>query len=576
MKLFSKSHKTLMSKKFSLMLLSGTLTWMVVSILSMSDSIVAGVAIDSYAVAGVTLVTPIYSLSAFFGSLFSIGVPVLYTTEMGKFNKEKADRIFGTGMLLSILIGSILFILVNLFGEVYLCSSSPLKEVLSKANEYLYWMRFTILILPLQTFIGAMVLSDGDESISNIANVIQVVGNIIFSIILSKLMGIYGIGLASFLFYAISIVILFLHFLKKNNSLRLNLYFSLDILKGVLHYSLINSSSYLFLSIFVVIVSTFVSTKYGPEYLILASAIMLCREFQVLFDGIGEAINPIFSVYVAEKNHKGLRFAYSLANKAAIIEGTCVTIFLMLIAPYVPQILNITDPILIHSVVIAIRLVSLNSIFVSLLYLLTSYYLVIEHITLGLIVCAMRDVVLSIVFIIILGGAFNLTGMLIGIAIAPAIAYILLMICITLRYGSKDCPLLLSQVEEAKNYYLFNITTKHDEIISMQKEIEMILNKHSVNKRTISETMLLIEEMYVLISQMNNNKEVFVECTVFVHPNGIQIISKDDGVSFDMADENISTKSLSAYTVSMYLEKKEFTNRHLTTMSFNCNSFFIN
>ena len=576
MKLFSKSHKTLMSKKFSSMLLSGTLTWMVVSILSMSDSIVAGVAIDSYAVAGVTLVTPIYSLSAFFGSLFSIGVPVLYTTEMGKFNKEKADRIFGTGMLMSILIGSILFVLVNLFGEIYLCSSSPLKEVLSKANEYLYWMRFTILILPLQTFIGAMVLSDGDESISNIANVIQVVGNIIFSIILSKLMGIYGIGLASFLFYAISIVILFLHFLKKNNSLRLNLYFSLDILKGVLHYSLINSSSYLFLSIFVVIVSTFVSTKYGPEYLILASAIMLCREFQVLFDGIGEAINPIFSVYVAEKNHKGLRFAYSLANKAAIIEGICVTIFLMLIAPFVPQVLNISDPMLIHTAIIAIRLVSLNSIFVSLLYLLTSYYLVIEHITLGLIVCAMRDVVLSIAFIIILGGAFNLTGMLIGIAIAPIVAYILLMIYITLRYGSKDCPLLLSQVEEAKNYYLFNITTKHDEIISMQKEIEMILNKHSVNKRTISETMLLIEEMYVLISQMNNNKEVFVECTVFVHPNGIQIISKDDGVSFDMADENISTKSLSAYTVSMYLEKKEFTNRHLTTMSFNCNSFFIN
>ena len=576
MKLFSKSHKTLMSKKFSSMLLSGTLTWMVVSILSMVDSIVAGVAIDSYAVAGVTLVTPIYSLSAFFGSLFSIGVPVLYTTEMDKFNKEKADQIFGTGMLLSILIGSILFILVNLCGEIYLCSSSPLKEVLSKANEYLYWMRFTILILPLQTFIGAMVLSDGDESIPNIANVIQVVGNIIFSIILSKLMGIYGIGLASFLFYAISIVILFLHFLKKNNSLRLNLYFSLDILKGVLHYSLINSSSYLFLSIFVVIVSTFVSTKYGPEYLILASAIMLCREFQVLFEGIGEAINPIFSVYVAEKNHKGLRFAYSLANKAAIIEGICVTIFLMLIAPFVPQVLNISDPMLIHTAIIAIRLVSLNSIFVSLLYLLTSYYLVIEHITLGLVVCAMRDVVLSIAFIIILGGVFNLTGMLVGIAIAPAIAYILLMIYITLRYGSKDCPLLLSQVEEAKNYYLFNISTRHDEIISMQKEIEMILNKHSVNKRTISETMLLIEEMYVLISQMNNNKEVFVECTVFVHPDGIQIISKDDGVSFDMADENISTKSLSAYTVSMYLEKKEFTNRHLTTMSFNCNSFFIN
>ena len=57
--------------------------------------------------------------------------------------------------------------------------------------------------------------------------------------------------------------------------------------------------------------------------------------------------------------------------------------------------------------------------------------------------------------------------------------------------------------------------------------------------------------------------------------DGVQIISKDDGVSFDMADEDISTLSLSAYTVASYLEKRDFGNRHLTTMSFNRSSFFI-
>lgn len=85
----------------------------------------------------------------------------------------------------------------------------------------------------------------------------------------------------------------------------------------------------------------------------------------------------------------------------------------------------------------------------------------------------------------------------------------------------------------------------------------------------------MIEEMYVLIRQMNDNKSVLAECTVFLQPDGVQIISKDDGVSFDMADEDISTHSLAAYTVAMYLERRDFGNCHLSTMSFNRSSFFI-
>jgi hypothetical protein len=74
---------------------------------------------------------------------------------------------------------------------------------------------------------------------------------------------------------------------------------------------------------------------------------------------------------------------------------------------------------------------------------------------------------------------------------------------------------------------------------------------------------------------MNDNKSVLAECTVFLRPDGVQIISKDEGVPVDMADEDISVTSLSAYTVASYLEKRDFGNRHLTTMSFNRSSFSI-
>ena len=83
MRLFAKSRPTLMTKKYYSMLLGGTLTMMVTSIMLMSDSIIAGAVIGPDAVASVTLVTPLYSLAGFFGSVISIGIPVLYSTEMG-------------------------------------------------------------------------------------------------------------------------------------------------------------------------------------------------------------------------------------------------------------------------------------------------------------------------------------------------------------------------------------------------------------------------------------------------------------------------------------------------------------
>ena len=110
----------------------------------------------------------------------------------------------------------------------------------------------------------------------------------------------------------------------------------------------------------------------------------------------------------------------------------------------------------------------------------------------------------------------------------------------------------------------------------MQGKIGSLLKEHNVDKKTINRVSILIEEMYLIILKMNDDKPVLAECTVFLKPDGVQIISKDEGVSFDMSDDDISTVSLSAYIVASYLENRDFGNRHLTTMSFNRSSFLLN
>lgn len=187
--------------------------------------------------------------TTFFAMVFSLGVPIIYSTEMGRFRKEEADRAFGLGLTMCTAGGAVLFLLITAFGDGYLCSGAPLETVLTEARGYLSWMRFTILLLPLQSLLAAMVYSDGDETLSTVANVVQGLGNIGASILLSRSMGIRGIALASFLFNAISLLILCTHFFKKSNSLRLNIYFSGKMLRQVMRYSIIDASAYLFLAV---------------------------------------------------------------------------------------------------------------------------------------------------------------------------------------------------------------------------------------------------------------------------------------------------------------------------------------
>ena len=567
---------TLMSKKFYSLLLGGTLTMMVVSALLMSDSIIAGAVIGQDAVAGITLVMPMYSLAAFFGSVFSLGVPIVYTNEAGRFNKKGAEQAFGFGVLMSGVLGILLFVSVTLFGEMYLRSNSPSEAVLTEAMGYLSWMRFSMLLIPFQMLIAEAVYADGDETVSTAANVLQGAGNIAASIVLSHIMGIRGIGLASFAFNAVSLILLLTHFLKKSNSLRFNLYFSVSLLRTVAKYSIIDASSYLFLAAFTAVMNRFVSSEFGPAYIIVVSGLALSRELQMVFDGIGEAITPIISVYLGEKCLKGVSRIYHLAEKTAVIEGVIVTIAMIVSAPFVPDLIGITDPVLAEATVAGIRISSLGSVFVSLLYLISSYYLLIEKIGTGLAASALRDALLPGAAGTALGLSFGLNGMFAGLALSPAVSYMLLMIYIAKRHGRNNCPLFLEDIaKDAPPSELYDLVTEPEDIILTQKKVEQYLTEHGYDRVTIGRAKLLIEELFMLIREKNNNKAILSECFVALEPDGIQIITKDEGIIFDISEDDVTVTSLVSFAVSAYMEKLGENRRYLTTISFNRSAFLI-
>ena len=152
-----------MKKKYRSMLVGGTLSSMIVPILLLSDTLIAGSMIGDAAVAGINLVLPVYSFASFFAMLCSLGVPILYSGAIGRFQKDEADRIFATGITASLGCGALLFVLLTLFDDTYLAFYGASADVLAHAVPYMLWMRWIVLLLPISNYLLAMIFADGTK-----------------------------------------------------------------------------------------------------------------------------------------------------------------------------------------------------------------------------------------------------------------------------------------------------------------------------------------------------------------------------------------------------------------------------
>ena len=568
--------KKFLSRKFFSLLLSSTIGQLVITVLTLSDSVIAGVMLGEDAVAAVCLVTPAYSLAAFFGCLISLGVPIIYNRAMGEFDKEKADRCFSFGLLMSAMIGLILYVVFMLFGDAYLRFYEPSTVVFNAAKDYFFWYKYTFLLLPLYTLMYEMVLADGDETLSMVSGGAQIVGNIVCSIVFAKFIGIAGIGLGSFVGTSAAVLVSFAHVFRKGNSLKLGFYFSFKWLVDVTKYSAIDASTYLFLACFIAAMNRFITFAYGPEMLVLGAVILFVKELQLLFDGVGGAFAPLMNIYLGEESYNAVKKCYCLSQKTAVVEGVVLTLLMFLVAPLIVKLYDISDPVAYSYAVGGVRIEVLGLVFVSLLYMLSSYYLLIDRIKLGVMMCALRDVLVVTPLCVILGYFFGIYGMFAGIAVSPAVAYVILVLYIRLRYGKDNYPLLLSEKLKGFRHKFYELKLDPESIVGTQQQVEKFLSENGVDRKIVSRAKLLIEDLYMLIYEKNGvDKAVYAECTVIIRDTGVQIITKDDGVLFDLSSDDVVAGSIVEFMVSGYMEKLKDNRKYLTTMSYNRNTFRI-
>jgi len=113
--------------------------------------------------------------------------------------------------------------------------------------------------------------------------------------------------------------------------------------------------------------------------------------------------------------------------------------------------------------------------------------------------------------------------------------------------------------------------------VGTQQQVEKYLSENGVDCKVVSKVKLLIEDLFMLIYEKNGeDNAVYAECTVIIRETCVQLITKDDGVLFDLCSEDVVASSIVEFMVSGYMEKLKDNKKYLTTMSYNRNTFRIN
>ncbi len=557
-------------RKFSSMFLSGTFTKAVMYIMLLCDSIIAGYFIGESGVAAINAITPVTGIVTFFGDLVSTGVGIVFTREIGAMRKKRADEIYGQGLIISISIGLISALTIFFIRDSYFGINDIRGDILNNALQYYRLCPINAFLTILIFYLEQMVYSDGDELCNNICYVFQIGGNILFSIFLTKYMGMTGIILGSVIGNGLGILSCCWHYFRKCNTLHFAWHFSFKDFLLTSRYSIVDSSVYLCWALMDYVMIGFVSKNYGDAGLITLAVVVSLIEFGVVLDGVGMAMQPLIGTYYGEKNHKLIKRVMKSAIRAALIEGVIATVLICIFARQFCGLFGITEGTALAPSMSAIRIVSLGFVFVSAVSLTTSFYMLIDRIGMSVCISCFQNGLLYILLPITGSLLFGINGMWAGFVIAPAVTLALAMLFVRLRFGKDNFPFLLKDIDSEIEVMDDTLTDKTASELS--QKIGQSLISHGYSKQKSMCASLFAEEIGLTVLERNGKakKPVLIEFSLFYEEDSVLIIERDSGELFDLTDPDAEIKGLSGFVLSGLMQAHQ-EKTYLVTTGYNRN-----
>ncbi|MBR5925754.1 MAG: hypothetical protein IKZ78_00170, partial [Firmicutes bacterium] len=504
------------------------------------------------------------------GDLVSTGVGIVFAREVGAMRKDRADQIYGQGLIISIGIGLISAVILVVFKGLYFGLSGITGDILTQALKYYRFVPINAFLTIVIFYLEQMVYSDGDELVNNICYGFQIGGNVVLSIILTKFFGMTGIILGSVLGNGLGILVCCWHYFRKENTLHFVWHLSFKDFLLTSRYSIVDSSVYICWGLMDYVMIGFISVRYGDPGLITLAVVVSLIEFGVVMDGVGMAMQPLIGTYFGEKNHVLIKRVMKSGIKAAVLEGAAATILIWVFAKQFCALFGITGGEALPLAITALRIVSLGFIFCSLVSLTTSYYMLIDKIAMATCFACLQNGILYILLPILGSTLFGFNGMWAGYVAAPILTLTFAMTFVNIKFGKDNFPFLLkSMVSE--------IEVVEDELTpasaaALSEYVDGLLLSHKYPGAVANRAALFTEEIGLTVLERNKKakKPVLIELSLFFDPDSVLIIERDSGELFDITDTDLQILGLSGFIINGLMQAHE-EKAYLVTTGYNRN-----
>ncbi len=185
------------------------------------DGIIIGRFLGTDSMAAYGLVTPVVNLTTAFSGVLAMGAQVVCAQHLGAGSKQKARQTFSMCMVVTIVISAVLMLLIFFFREnvcVLLGARDKSAHLLPLVSDYLLGMMFSIPSVLLLFEFNALMRLDGDANRVVVAvvvmTVLDIVGDILNALVIKG--GMLGMGITTSISYFVALVIMLLHFTKKD------------------------------------------------------------------------------------------------------------------------------------------------------------------------------------------------------------------------------------------------------------------------------------------------------------------------------------------------------------------------
>jgi Na+-driven multidrug efflux pump len=557
-------------KKFSSMLISGTFTKAVMYLMLLSDSIIAGHFIGASGVAGINAITPVTAIVTFFGDLLSTGVGIVFTREVGAMRKDRANEIYGQCLILSIGLGLISALLILVLQDTYFRVSGVTGDILENALKYYRLVPINAFLTIVIFYLEQMVYSDGDELCNNICYGFQIGGNVVFSVILTRFLGMTGIILGSVIGNSLGILTCLWHYFRKENTLRFVWHLSFTDFLLTSRYSIVDSSVYICWGLMDYVMIGFVSSRFGEAGLITLAVVVSLIEFGVVMDGVGMAMQPLIGTYFGERNPVLIKRVMKSGVKAAVIEGLAATALIWAFARQFCALFGITVGEALAPSMAALRIVSLGFTFCSVVSLTTSYYMLIDRIAMATCIACFQNGLLYILLPVLGALAFGINGMWAGFAVAPILTLVCAYLYVYLRFGRDNFPFLLKDMES--EIMVMDDTLTPETAVGLSDRVRSSLLSHQCARTMANNAALFVEEIGLTILDRNRQakKPVLIELSLFFEKNSVLVIERDSGKLFDLTESDVQVGELSGFILSGMMEAHK-EKAYLVTTGYNRN-----